>query len=147
MKLIRSFFAVVAMAVATPSAWAGIYTDDLSRCLMTQTSANDRIMLIRWIVYSYAQHPANAGFVSSDPSKRSVVDKEIGELVSQLLTVSCRDQLKQAYRFEGETSIVASFSSLGEMAAAELIEEPAVKATMNGFTAYIDEKKLTEAMK
>jgi len=123
---------------------AGIYVDDLTRCLISQTTTNDRTLLARWMVFSYAQHPANAGFVSSDLSKKDAVNATMAELVSRLLLVSCLEQVKKAIRFEGQSSLEQSFKALGEMAAVELMESPTVLETMNGFTTHLDEQKLIE---
>ena len=44
--------------LATGSASAGVYTDTLGKCLVDNTTTEDRTMLVRWLFTAASAHPA-----------------------------------------------------------------------------------------
>ena len=40
---------IALVALTTSTAWAGVYTDDLSKCLVDGTTTDDRTALVKWI--------------------------------------------------------------------------------------------------
>lgn len=133
--------ASILLGASSISANAGIYTDDLSRCLVLGTNKDDRIILTRWMTYSFAQHPSSWGFVSSDVSKKERIDTDMGALVTTLLTVKCAKEVKDALRYDGEKSVEFAFQALGQIATVEIIENSQVKEVMMGFAKKLDLNK------
>lgn len=130
------------LALLAPAASAGPFTDDLARCLVSQTTAGDRTNLVRWLFAAISKHPAVATMSSvSDPDiERSTAD--VGALMMRLLTDSCRDRAKSAIKYEGPAAIQLSFQVLGQAAAAETFSNPEVAKVMAGLQKHADSKKL-----
>lgn len=132
--------------LVTSSAWAGVYTDDLSKCLVENTSADDRTALVKWIFTAASSHPAIRSLSTATAADLDTANAATGALFTRLLTESCKPQAQKALRFEGPATIQLSFTVLGQVAGAELFSNPAVTQNMTGLEKYVDSKKL-EALK
>ena len=138
----RTAIALTCLALAAPAALAGPYTDDLSRCLVSSTTQADRVALARWIFIAFAAHPNVAPISAVKPADIDAANAEIGALFMKLLTDSCRDKAKIAFRYEGPSASQLSFQALGQVAGSELATNPGVQARMSGITKYLDADKL-----
>jgi hypothetical protein len=110
--MVRALVAI-ALLSATP-AMAGIYTDDLSRCLVEKITPAD-----------VDRH-----------------NKAAGALLMRLLTESCVATSKKAVKYEGGAALQTSFSVLGQAAAGEIFANPDVLKIMGGLEQYLDKEKL-----
>jgi hypothetical protein len=129
-------------SLSTGAAWAGVYTDDLSKCLVESTSTDDRTALVKWIFTAASAHPAISSLSTATPADLDSANQVIGALFMKLLTESCKLQTQKALRFEGPATIQLSFTVLGQVAGAELFSDPAVTKGMAGLEKYIDSEKL-----
>lgn len=75
----KRFLAAMALLCTTP-AMAGIYTDDLSRCLVDKTSTEDKSVLVQWIFVAMAQHPSVVPLTKITPADVDRDNKAAGEL-------------------------------------------------------------------
>jgi hypothetical protein len=123
-------------------AHAGIYADDLSRCLVENTSKEDRLALVRWLFTAATAHPAVADVAKVSPEQLDQAHKTAADLFMRLLTDSCVAQAKKAVEYEGPATFAVSFQTLGQVAGAELFGSPEVNAVMAGFEKYTDKAKL-----
>lgn len=123
---------------------AGLYTDDLSRCLVSSTSSDDKVSLVKWMFTAASRHPAVSSIASVSDKQLDDMNKEIAELFVKLLTETCKEQAQQAVKYEGQNAIQGGFQVLGQVAAAELFSSPEVSAGMDGLTKHIDNKKLQD---
>ncbi len=80
------------VAAVLGSAHAGLYTDDLARCLVDSTSKDDRVALVRWMFVAAAAHPAVASIANVSPKDREEADKKLATLFMRLLTDSCKEE-------------------------------------------------------
>ncbi len=142
----RQLFIALAATLSTSTAWAGIYTDELSKCLVDGTSTDDRTALVNWIFTAASAHPAIASLSKVTEADKDTADKAIGALFMKLLIESCKPQPQKALRFEEPATLQLSFSVLGQVAGAELFSNPAVAQGMAGLVKYLDAQKL-EALK
>ncbi len=78
------------------NAQAGLYTDDLSRCLVESTSTADKVSLVKWMFTAAAFHPAVSSIASVSEKQLVNTNKEIAELFTKLLTESCKEQSKKS---------------------------------------------------
>lgn len=131
----------IALLSATP-AMAGIYTDDLSRCLVEKTTTEDKTTLVLWIFVAMAQHPSVSSLTKITPADVDRHNKAAGELLMRLLTESCVETSKKAVKYEGGAALQTSFSVLGEAAAGEIFANPDVLKIMGGLEQYLDKEKL-----
>lgn len=145
MQVLRYLTATLLIAVASPC-WAGLYSDDLARCLVASTTPQDKATLAKWMFTVMAQHPAVAKLTTITAADVDKANGDTGALFMTLLTQSCVDKAKAAIRYEGPAAMQASFSVLGQAAIVELMADPAVAAAVAGLGKYVDPKKL-EALK
>lgn len=132
---------LLALSLVGP-AQAGVYTDDLSRCLVEKTDGEDRIALVRWMFSAAAAHPAVASIAAITPEQMDASNKAIADLFMTLLTDVCREQAVKALEYEGPATIQLSFQVLGQVAGTELFASPEVAQAMAGLDKYTDREKL-----
>ena len=143
---LRDLLVVVITSLSFSTAWAGVYTDELSKCLVENTSTEDRTALVKWLFTAASAHPAIGSLSTATPADMDSANQIIGALFMRLLTDSCKPQAQKALRFEGPATIQLSFTVLGQVAGAELFSNPVVAKNMAGIEQFLDSKKL-EALK
>jgi hypothetical protein len=126
----------------TAPAVAGIYTDDLSRCLVESTSKADQATLVQWVVVAILQHPAVATLGKTTDLDIDKANAAAGDLFMRLLTDACLEKSKKAIKYEGQAAIQAAFSVLGQVAMQDLFTDERVKKVMAGLKEHVDAKKL-----
>ena len=125
-----------------PAAQAGVYSDDLGKCLVSSTTKNDRQDLIRWLFVAASHHPAVKPIASVSPAQQDDSDKQMGTLFMKLLTDSCKTETQKALQFEGTVTLQLAFEVLGKVAGQELFSSPEVAGNLKGLAKYIDVQKL-----
>jgi len=138
--VLAGFFLLGAVA---PS-HAGVFGDDLTRCLVERTTKEDRAELVRWIFVAMAQHPLVSSMSNVKADEKEKANKEVGALFMRLLTDTCKDKAKAAIKAEGAAAIQLSFQVLGQVAAGEIFADPSVVAVMSGIDKHVDNEKLKE---
>lgn len=144
MKLIRLTMAGALGLLCANASEAGIYTDDLSRCFVESTSAEDKTDLVKWMFIAMSQHPSVSGLSTVKPGDVEEANKKTAELFMRLLTDTCLQKAKEAVRIEGTGAIQASFTVLGQVAVANLFSDPDVAKAMASIQKYTDKTKLQE---
>ena len=124
------------------SLYAGIYTDDLSTCLVEKSTAEDKLDLVKWMFTAMSLHPAVQSIASVNSKQRDTADKAMADLMVHLLSVACLNQSKKAIKYEGEIAIQYSFKILGEIAVKQLFANPEVAKGLFSLDKYIDSKTL-----
>lgn len=122
-------------------AHAGVYSDDMARCLVSSTSSKDKTDLVRWIFANAALHPDVANVSSVSAEARDKLDRDIAALLERLVTDVCRKQSDEAFRYEGATAFQDSFGVLGQVAMQELMSNKDVANGFQTFAKYLDNAK------
>jgi hypothetical protein len=140
----RAAAAAAALIVAASSApaQAGIYADDLAKCLVRSTSASDQQALVFWIYSAMSSHPQVRPFSKLTEADQLKTSKSAAELMQRLITADCRRETVEAFRYEGTGTMEAAFGVLGQVAVRNLMNEPAVGETLEGMAAYLDKDAL-----
>ena len=125
---------------------AGVYTDALGKCLVDNTTMEDRTMLVRWLFTAASAHPAISSLSTVSAADRDAANETTARLFVRLLTDSCKDAAQTALKFEGAAAIQLSFQVLGQVAGAELFSNPQVAAAMGALDKHMDPAAL-EALK
>jgi hypothetical protein len=128
------------------TAEAGLYSDDMARCLVASTSPKDKTILVRWIFAISSLHPDVADISRISAAGRVELDRSVAALFERLVTDSCRKQSAAAIRYEGAMAFQQSFGVLGQVAMQELMTNKNVGAGVQGFIKYMDKAKI-EALK
>jgi len=129
-------------AVVPRAVYAGLYTDDLSRCLVDSTSTGDRENLVRWMFVAMSAHPAVQTLYSVSAEQVDQSNREIGQLAMKLLTESCVEETSKALKYEGDAGLSGAFEVLGKVAAQEIFSNPSVAQAMAGLQQYFNAEKL-----
>lgn len=132
----------VIQSLAPQQSFAGPYTDELSKCLVESTSPRDRTDLVRWMFTAAALHPAVKPISNVTDEEVDDANKVIADLVTNLLTESCRAETEKALQYEGASTLENSFMILGQVAGQELFASPEVAAGLSGLEKHLDEEKL-----
>jgi hypothetical protein len=140
------FLAPVLAAIATPAA-AGAYTDDLTRCLVAKATTADHEALIRWMFAAFAAGPAVKELSQVTPEQRAGITAVAGKMFTRLITQDCRSESVAALKYEGSSAFEAGFSTLGKVAARDLMTDPAVQAEMRKLDSVIDPQQLEALQK
>ncbi|MEO7208419.1 MAG: hypothetical protein ABI356_13025 [Steroidobacteraceae bacterium] len=124
------------------AALAGVFADDLGKCLVNSTTKDDRANLIRWLFVAASHHPAVKPIATVTPAQQEESDKQMGTLVMKLLTESCKTESQKALQTEGTGTIQFAFEVLGRVAGQELFSSPEVAGNLKGLAKYIDPEKI-----
>ncbi len=136
------FFVALGVSLLCGAAHAGVYSDDMAKCLVASTSVKDKTDLVRWIFANAALHPDVTGISSISPASRDDMNRTTAVLLERLLTEACRKQTQEAVRYEGPIAIQLSFQVLGQVAMKELMSNKAVSAGFEAFVKYLDKAKI-----
>lgn len=136
----------VALFGVSINAQAGVYIDDLSRCLVESSTAHDKSLLVKWMFTSMALHPDVAAMSNVTEAQRDSVNKAAAEMFVRLMAESCVAQSKKAIQYEGAAAIEQGFNVFGQVAGKELFAHPNVAQALAGLQKHMDTKKLETAL-
>ena len=122
--------------------FAGPFGDEMARCLVTSTSNGDRTKLVKWMFRVYGDHPDVSYMVDLSDREKKVIDKDVANIFTRLLSEDCIDETKKALDYEGENVMFNAFRILGNVAAQGIVDNPEVKKSINKFVELIDYEKL-----
>jgi hypothetical protein len=136
---------VVSLVILSPaSAIAGLYADELARCLVKSTTDADKNSLVKWMFAAAALHPAVKSIASVSDAERDELNKSAARLFERLITESCKTETQEAVKYEGPSTLQTSFEVLGQVAGRGLLADPAVARSLADFANYIDKKKIEQ---
>jgi hypothetical protein len=121
---------------------AGVYSDDLAKCLVSHTTPKDQTEFLRWMFAAISYHPDVADLVSLTPEKRSEMTKNAGRWFERLLTESCAAQFRDASKYEGAQAVSAGFQMLGQVAMRGLMAHPDVQKGLAELNSVVSQEKL-----
>jgi hypothetical protein len=127
----------LAMAICSPAA-AGIFADDLGRCVVTATTIADRSALMRWMFVTAAANPAFADLATVTPAERQGAVRAAAAVYDRLLLHTCRRETMAAMRNEGATGLEVGFQALGMAAGREMMNSPAGSASLGQLVENMD---------
>jgi len=133
--------AVLTMAWAS-SASAGLFTDDLSRCLVTKSTDADKAVLVRWIFAAFSMNPSVKDMTQLNDAQRDNISVAGAALYQRLIFDDCRAQALAAVKNEGAASLEAGFQVLGQVAARTLMSDPASTKYLAGLAQKMDSAKV-----
>jgi hypothetical protein len=138
----ESLAAAVAVSIAACApasfAHAGIYADDLSKCLVKSTSRQDQNELVVWVYLSMSAHPLVQPYAKVDEAQRDASNRKAAAQFERLLTKDCRAEAVAALKYEGASAIEPAFGTLGQVAMRGLMGDAAVQKSMSSLGTYAD---------
>lgn len=140
--------AILMLAASASNAAAGIYTDDLSRCLVKSSTPEDKNALMQWIFSNIALNPSLGGLISVTAERRDELAKQSNEIMERLTLSACRAEAITALKNEGARSLAESDQVLGQAAAMGLMNDPKVTSGLvQGAAKFSDRSKWTALFK
>jgi hypothetical protein len=137
----RACLCALSMFISLQAA-AGPYADEMGRCLVKATTAEDRGTFMRWLFASMALHPQVASMAAVSAEQRDDLNKRTAALIQRLLTESCRAETQRAVKNEGAATIQTAFQSFEQAAVGDLFSDPHVAAGMKDLMKYVDQEKI-----
>lgn len=122
-------------------AYAGQYADNLSSCMVAKTTQAERIVFIQWVYAAMSAHPAVKAMSRVTPQQAEALNRKVADLVTDIITVRCRQQAREANQNEGQTGMGAAFNTLGQVAMQGLMTDPSVAGNFVGLQRYLDPRK------
>jgi hypothetical protein len=150
MRRMRVDVVLVALVVVlgfARGAFAGPYSDDLSKCLVGSTTNEEKGTLVKWIFSIAALHPAVSSVSAVDATQRTDLNKATASLFETLLTDRCKKQARDAVKYEGTNTIEEAFGVLGQAAMMELFTNEQVSSGLQEFASHVDVEKLNPVLK
>jgi hypothetical protein len=139
--------AVMTLFAAAGTARAGVYTDDMTKCLVKAMSPQDQSTLIQWTFSAMALHPDVHPYANITDEQRKALDQKAANLFQRMMTVDCRKEVVDAVKYEGTGSFEDAFAAMGEAAMRGLMNEPQVSKGMEGFVEYFDKTRMEALFK
>ncbi len=139
--------AFAAIMFCSSAASAGVYTDDLGKCLVSSTNDSDKQQLVQWIFGAIAMNPSIKPYANISAEQRQVFDRNMAAIVERLLFNDCRKATVDALKYEGESSLEASFGVLGGVASRSMFNRPETTSAVSAYSTYIDKEKLAALFK
>jgi len=112
-------------------ALAGPYSDDLAKCLVSHATTADHEALVRWMFSALAVGPAVRDIAKTTPEQRAAISAAAGQMFTRLVTKDCHAETVAALKYEGGGAIEFGFSTLGSVAARDMMTDPAVREEMS----------------
>jgi hypothetical protein len=124
-------------ALSCPAA-AGVFADDLARCTVSESSAADRTVLVRWTFVVAAANPVFSDLASVSEAEREQAFRTAGVVFDRLLLHDCRRQSVAAIQNEGPAALESGFQALGLLAGREMMSSPASARSLQDLGRFMD---------
>ena len=131
------------MAAGAP-ATASTFSDNLSKCLVDQSTEGDKTALVQWVFSAISAGPAVKSMSNVTAAQRLEFNRTAARLFVRLITVDCRAQTLEAIKFDGPSVIESSFGTLGQVAMRGLMADPKVMVELEQLGEFMDAPALAK---
>ncbi|WP_237057585.1 hypothetical protein [Microbulbifer sediminum] len=138
--------ALLLLAILSSQAFAGPFTDEMSKCLVRETSDSDKTLFIQWLYAAMSSHPDVKNLANISPAQASQMNEDAAGLVMDLLADRCKDETAQAIKYEGKNAFETSFAVLGQVAMQGLMANQDVQGYLSGLEKHFDGERLASAL-
>ena len=132
MNKLISFLSIILISFNLNS-FAGPFTDDFAKCLVTKTTAQEKTDLVKWIYVTISFHPQLSQMSNLTAEDVEMANIRVADYMTNVFAYKCNDELNQAIKYEGEESVFHAFELLGELAMGELMQDQGVTAASELF--------------
>ena len=144
MKIVSLF--MIIMLNMTGIATAGPFSNEMSKCIVKKTNESDKTLLVQWVFAAILSNPDVEWMTNISSERKDDLNKNVAELLTDILTERCENECKQALEYEGDESfrdsLKESFGSIAEIAMKELITHSEVDLSLSGIKNYLDVEKI-----
>lgn len=136
----RKYLVALVVSLPVSTAYGQTPANRLSECLMTKSTNEDRVALMKWMAFGISAHPAIKDVLAIPPVEIDRSDKEMAAIFTELLVVRCPAEASAVLSSaDSSNAMQVAFEKLGEMAAEEIYNGPAIQTRMSGFLKYLNE--------
>lgn len=121
-------------------AQAGVFADDLARCIVTSATPEDRALLAMHLFTTMSVSPALATLPAVPEAQRIDIADKAAAVYVRLITENCGRQTVSAIANEGPVAMQTAFSMLGQVSIRQLMMEPKVMQEMNRLSTTTKDK-------
>lgn len=149
-KYLRYFiwaFVFMSPLAATTHAVAGIYKDDLTRCILSSAKTEDRDAFLRWVFAAMATNPKIRDMAKISSEQSEAMSRTTAQLMQRIILVDCKPQTVEAIKYEGGSAIQEAFSVLGQSAMADLMRGEETNRYMGSLDQFLDQEKWNALMR
>ena len=136
------FLAVLIGTSLAAPAQAGVFSDDLARCLVTKASEADRTNFTRWMVSVLTSDPQVKSLANLTEAQREQIRTLAAKTFQRLALHDCHDQSVAAIKQEGGHAFFDAFGALGESAMNQLMSSPAANAELEKLGSGFDKAEM-----
>ena len=137
MKFFKSLILLTPIFLLKPNVLnAETYTNDLAKCMIEETALAEKVVLVKWAVRLFGEHPS-VDIVNLDQSSKINLDKKLGNLVSDLLLDRCKPLARKALDYEGERSLITAFGIVSRASSNKIMSHPDVQAASQEWGKYL----------
>jgi hypothetical protein len=133
-------------AMTTLPAHAGVYSDDLGKCMVSGSTAQQKQQLVQWIFFAISLNPAIKPYANITAAQREAANKDIAGLFEKLLGETCNKEAREAIKYEGVAAFSESFRLFGQVAGQEIFASPEVSAGAAEYTKHLDVEGLQKKL-
>lgn len=133
---------VTGLSLGVQAVQAGQSVDQLSQCLETSMSEQDRSTVVQWMFVALSAHPDLQNFSKVTPEQKTNLDQKLAGVLQTTLAEKCAAQTKAVIQSEGLQAVADSFQGLGQTTGKAILNDPAVNQQLRGTLRYIDLNKL-----
>jgi hypothetical protein len=94
---------------------------------------------------SIAAHPEIKPFSKASPESIEQTNREVGSIVTRILTVDCPVELKRATKND-PMALQTAFEWLGRVAMQELMTNQSVTQAISAYGKYVDQEKVNQLL-
>ena len=125
---------------------AGPMSENMASCLVDQTTPQDRDLLMKWVVVSYAHAEGLDQFITLQDGAMDALAPDLAALMERLLIEDCKVQSAAALAVDGAVSFQEAFRALGTVAGNEAATNPQIAVALSQFTQYLDFNRINNAL-
>ena len=126
---------------------AGVYTNDLIKCVVQKTTKTEFSLLKKWIFFAFSSDKELKSYVNISEKDKLLVNQLMGKYITDILTSRCKKEFETAYKYEGKYAISKTFRYLGEIAGGSVMNSYEVQNYIKEFAQYIDANKFEKILK
>lgn len=146
MRLLPALVSALVFSTASP-ALAGVFGDDLQRCLVTKMTDQDRTTLMRWMLSVISSDPQLKSLTTITDGQRVKINTDAASVIQRLAIEDCRTQAFAAVKQEGPETLGTAFNVLGQSAARQMFASPEAQAELQKLGTGFDQPRLDAFMK
>lgn len=146
MKKVIFIIILLSTTVFSTPAISGPLSDKLGSCMVDSLNGKERKKLAQWIFLAMSAHPDIQKFSNVTKEIQDETDRDIGNLITRLLTKDCLKEAETALDKESQTALKNSFELVGKVAMQELMANSNVASSITGYVKYLDKSKIDALM-